>query len=278
MPSLLPSLPPPGPLLSLALLQSAGRPGEPEANLAALDEAAGRAARGGARLLVSSELFLSGYAVGEDAVPGLAVTEAEAARRLGPVARRHGIAVACGYPEKAGAALYNSVLLLGPDGAKLAGYRKTHLYGPFEHAVFTPGEQSVVQAELDGFRLGLMVCYDVEFPENVRAHARAGTDLLLVPTAQMHPYEFVARSVVPVRAFESQLYIAYVNRVGREGEFDFVGLSCLAAPDGTDLLRGGPGEELLLGSVDLAALADSRTRNPYLHDLRTGLHAGPAAP
>ncbi|CAM5716447.1 Carbon-nitrogen hydrolase OS=Streptomyces alboniger OX=132473 GN=CP975_05405 PE=3 SV=1 [Streptomyces alboniger] len=82
-----------------------------------------------------------------------------------------------------------------------------------------------------------MICYDVEFPENVRAHALAGTDLLLVPTAQMHPFQFVAESVVPVRAFENQMYVAYVNRVGQEGEFEFVGLSTLAGPDGVARTR-----------------------------------------
>ncbi|CAM5504952.1 Aliphatic amidase [Streptomyces glaucescens] len=90
----------------------------------------------------------------------------------------------------------------------------------------------MVQAELDGLRIGLMICYDVEFPENIRAHALAGTDLLLVPTAQMHPFQFVAEHLVPVRAFENQMYVAYVNRVGAEDEFEFVGLSTLAGPDG----------------------------------------------
>ena len=85
----------------------------------------------------------------------------------------------------------------------------------------------------------------MEFPENVRAHALAGTDLLLVPTAQMHPFQFVAESVVPVRAFENQMYVAYVNRVGPEGEFEFVGLSCLAGPDGVARTRAGRGEELV---------------------------------
>ena len=90
----------------------------------------------------------------------------------------------------------------------------------------------------------------MEFPENVRAHALAGTDLLLVPTAQMHPFQFVAESVVPVRAFENQMYIAYVNRIGPEGEFEFVGLSCLAGPDGAARARAGRGEELVLADVD----------------------------
>ncbi len=191
---------------------------------------------------------------------------------MAEIAGRHGLAVAYGYPERAGDSVFNSVQLISADGTRVANYRKTHLFGCFERDHFTPGEQPVVQAELDGVTVGLMICYDVEFPENVRAHALAGTDLLLVPTAQMHPFQFVAESVVPVRAFENQMYVAYVNRVGREGEFEFVGLSALAGPDGTARARAGRAEELVLGDVDPVLLAASREANPYLKDRRPGLY------
>ncbi|MHC3428308.1 carbon-nitrogen hydrolase family protein [Streptomyces sp. DT18] len=279
---------PPAPPLRLALAQSSGTPGDVRANLDALDALAARAASSGAHLLVAPELFLSGYAPEHrspdagvagsrsepDAPPlaALALEEAEAAAELGALARRHGLAVLAGYPERAGSATYNSALLVGPDGAPLAAYRKTHLYGPYERAVFTAGDRAVVQAELRGVRLGVLICYDVEFPENVRAHADAGTEVLLVPTALLAPYDFVARSLVPVRAFESQLHIAYVNRTGPEGGFDFVGLSCLVAPDGTAPARAGASPELLLAEADPALLATSRAANPYLADRRTDLY------
>lgn len=260
------------PPLRTALLQSSGRPGAVAENLKVLDEAAGRAAAAGARLLAGPEMFLTGYAIG-DAVPRLAEpADGPGAQAVADIARRHGLAVLYGYPERAGELIFNAAQLIGPDGTPLANYRKTHLFGGFEQEWFTPGERTVVQAELDGVRVGLLICYDVEFPENVRAHALAGTDLLLVPTAQMHPFQFVAESVVPVRAFESQMYVAYVNRTGPEGEFEFVGLSCLAGPDGTVRARAGRGEELLVSDVDPAFLTASRAANPYLHDRRPGLY------
>ncbi|MFE6765923.1 carbon-nitrogen hydrolase family protein [Streptomyces sp. NBC_01423] len=260
------------PPLRTALLQSSGRPGSVAGSVELLADAARRAAATGARLLVCPELYLTGYAIGDD-VPRLAeAADGPAARAVAEIAVRHGIAVHYGYPEREGDTLYNSAQLIGPDGTTLANYRKTHLFGDFEQHWFTPGGQPVVQAELDGVRIGLLTCYDVEFPENVRAHALAGTDLLLVPTALMHPFSFVADSLVPVRAFESQLYIAYVNRTGPEGEFDFTGLSCLAGPDGTVRARAGRGEELVTGDVDPALLAASRAANPYLRDRRPGLY------
>ncbi|MFI2781572.1 carbon-nitrogen hydrolase family protein [Streptomyces sp. ALB3] len=260
------------PPLRTALLQSSGRAGSVDANLATLDEAAGRAASTGARLLVCPEMFLTGYAIG-DAVPELAEpVDGPAAQAVAEICARHGLAVHYGYPERDGEAVFNAAQLIGPDGAPLANYRKTHLFGSFEEEWFTPGRRLVVQADLDGVKIGLLICYDVEFPENVRAHALAGTELLLVPTALMHPFPFVAEAVVPVRAFESQLYIAYVNRTGQEGEFDFTGLSCLAGPDGTVRARAGRGEELLVGEVDPGLLAGSRAANPYLRDRRPGLY------
>ncbi|MFG2336597.1 carbon-nitrogen hydrolase family protein [Streptomyces yangpuensis] len=262
------------PPLRTALLQSSGVLGDVAENLKALDEAAERAAQAGAGLLVTSEMFLTGYALDLEAVPGLAeASDGDSARTIGEIARRHGLAVLYGYPERDGDTVYNSAQLIGPDGAALANYRKTHLFGCFEQDAFTPGDTPVVQADLGGIRIGIMICYDVEFPENVRAHALAGTDLLLVPTAQMHPFQFVAEHLVPVRAFENQMYVAYVNRTGPEGEFEFVGLSCLASPDGTTRTRAGRGEEMVFGEVDPELLGVSRENNPYLRDRRPGLYA-----
>ncbi|KUN01960.1 carbon-nitrogen hydrolase [Streptomyces yokosukanensis] len=255
-----------------ALLQSSGRPGSVVENLKVLDEAAGRAAAAGAALLVAPEMFLTGYAIG-DAIGRLAEpADGDSADAIAETATRHGIAIAYGYPERDGETVHNSAQLISADGTRLANYRKTHLFGCAERDHFTPGDQPVVQAELNGLTVGLMICYDVEFPENVRAHALAGTDLLVVPTANMHPFELVAESMVPVRAFENQMYIAYANRVGQEGEFEFFGLSTLVGPDGIARTRAGRSEQLVLADADPAFLAASREANPYLNDRRPGLY------
>ncbi|SNX56999.1 predicted amidohydrolase [Streptomyces sp. TLI_55] len=255
-----------------ALLQSSGRPGSVDGNLKVLDEAAGRAAAAGAGLLTAPEMFLTGYAIGGDIARLAEPADGEAADAVAEIAARHGVAIAYGYPERAESAVYNSAQLISADGTRLANYRKTHLFGCFERDHFTPGERHVVQAQLNGLTVGLLICYDVEFPENVRAHALAGTDLLVVPTAQMHPFQFVAESMIPVRAFENQMYVAYVNRVGQEGEFEFVGLSVLAGPDGVARARAGREEQLVFADADPAFLAASREANPYLRDRRPELY------
>jgi predicted amidohydrolase len=260
--------------LRTALFQSSGELSDVERNIEILDAAARRAAGAGAGLLIAPEMFLTGYAIGDDIHRLAEPADGPSAQRLAEVAVAHGVALAYGYPERgAGGETYNAVQLIGPDGQRLANYRKTHLFGGFERKYFTPGDTPVVQADLHGLRLGFLICYDVEFPENVRAHALAGTDLLVVPTAQMHPFEFVAESLVPTRAWESQLYVAYVNRHGVEGEFEFVGLSCLAGPEGgAALARAGRGEELLLADADPEVVRASRAANPYLADRRPELY------
>ncbi|MGW1005251.1 carbon-nitrogen hydrolase family protein [Streptomyces sp. NPDC002520] len=255
-----------------ALLQSSGRPGSVAENLEVLDEAAGRAAAAGAALLAAPEMFLTGYAIGDDIARLAEPADGDSADAIAEIAGRHGLAVAYGYPERDGETVHNSAQLISADGTRLANYRKTHLFGDLERDHFTPGEQPVVQAELNGMTVGLMICYDVEFPELVRAHALAGTDLLVVPTANMHPFQLVAESLVPVRAWENQMYIAYANRVGQEGEFDFFGLSTLAGPDGVARARAGRTEQLVLADVDPVFLATSREANPYLKDRRPGLY------
>ncbi|MFD4598602.1 carbon-nitrogen hydrolase family protein [Streptomyces sp. NPDC058464] len=255
-----------------ALLQSSGRPGSTVENLKVLDETAGRAAAAGAALLVAPEMFLTGYAIGDDIARLAEPADGDSADAIAELAHRHGLAIAYGYPERDGDTVHNSAQLISADGTRLANYRKSHLFGGFERDHFTPGDQPVVQAELNGLTVGIMICYDVEFPELVRAHALAGTDLLLVPTANMHPFELVAESLVPVRAWENQMYVAYANRIGQEGEFEFFGLSALAGPDGVARARAGRGEELVLADVDPALLAASREANPYLKDRRPGLY------
>jgi predicted amidohydrolase len=196
---------------------------------------------------------------------------------MSALARQLGTALAYGYPETDGEHVYNSVQLVDATGNRLANYRKTHLFGDLDKAWFTPGDEPVVQADLGGVRIGLLICYDVEFPELVRAHALAGTELLVVPTALMSPYELVADTLVPARAYESQLFVAYANRCDTEQELTYCGRSCVVAPTGEVLARAGAGPEVIAADVTRDALAASRLENTHLADRRPELYRGTTA-
>jgi predicted amidohydrolase len=229
----------------------------------------------GAGLLIFPELFLTGYNIGAGNVRSLAQpADGEAAAAAAAIARRHGIALLYGYPERAGEAVYNSALLLGKDGVARANFRKVHLWGEIDKSVFAEGDDPAVMAEIDGLRIGILICYDVEFPEAVRVLALRGADLIAVPTAQMQPFEFVARSLIPTRAYENSVFVAYANHCGAEGKLVYTGESCIAAPDGSVLARAGLGEELISADLDVGLLEKARAANAFLADRRPALYAG----
>ncbi|MFE0026285.1 carbon-nitrogen hydrolase family protein [Amycolatopsis sp. NPDC059021] len=238
----------------------------------ALPAAAMAAAGSGARLLVTAEMITTGYHIGAASHELAEPADGPTARRMGELAADTGIALVYGYPEREGESVHNSVQLIGATGERLANYRKAHLFGDLDRAWFTPGSTAVVQAKLDGLRIGLLICYDVEFPEQVRAHALAGTDLLVVPTALMSPYELVADTLVPTRAYESQLYVVYANRCDSEQELTYCGRSAIVAPTGEVLARAGARPAMLSARVDPALLAASRAENTHLADRRPELY------
>ena len=254
--------------MRVALLQGPEKAGTKAATLARLQQAAVQAASEGARLLVLPELFLTGYNIGADALHGQAEpADGPSAVQAAAIARASGVALLYGYPERnADGRLYNSALLLGPFGETLANYRKTHLFGDMEREIFSAGEEPFVLADLAGTRVGLLICYDVEFPELVRGLAVRGAGLVAVPTALMRPYDFVPRMMLPVRAFENQIFLIYANRCGEEAGMAYVGESCIVAPDGSALARAGADEALLTATLDDAAMAGSRAANTYLRD------------
>lgn len=260
--------------MRIALLQGPAGSGDVESNLTFLERTARMAARQGTRLLVCPEMFLTGYDIGTDAVHRLAEpADGPSAAAVARIARASGVAIVYGWPERVGSDVYNAASLVDRDGRLLLSYRKTHLFGDIDTATFRPGDGDFTTVLLDDVRVGLLICYDVEFPETVRCLALAGADLVVVPTALMVPYDVVARTVVPTRAVENQVYLAYANRAGAERVLQYCGLSCVVGPDGVELARAGTGVELAQADLDLPALHVARAGTTYLADRRPELYA-----
>jgi predicted amidohydrolase len=255
----------------IAAYQGWGVRGDAARALAVMRRVAHRASEAGARLVVFPELFLRGYDLGEDVAGHAEHADGPAAAEVARIAAGSRISVLYGYPERAKGRIYNSAQLIDRSGRSVANYRKTHLYGAWERRVFTPGD-ALVTAEIDGLRLGILICYDVEFPETVRALALAGVDLIAVPTALVRPFDVVARTLVPARAYESQVHIVYAGLCGAEHRVGYCGLSGIAAPDGHMLAKAGRRPALLTAEIDRAAAAASRRANPYLGDRRPRLY------
>jgi predicted amidohydrolase len=261
--------------MRLAIFQGPAKTGDVASRLDLLAARAAEAAARGAGLLICPEMYLTGYAIGAAAARRLAEPpDGPSAQAAAAIAGRHRIALLYGFPELGrDGRVFNAANLLGRDGSRLLTYRKSHLFGDLDRGMFVAGEDRLQTVELDGLRMGVLICYDVEFPENVRRWALAGAELVAVPTALMQPYDFVARGLVPARAYENQIFVAYANRCDRERDLAYLGLSCIVAPDGSDLARAGRGEELISAEIDMAGMAESRRLNTYLADRRPELYA-----
>jgi len=258
--------------MKVAIYQGEGRPARVDENIETIRRSAFSAAQQGADLIIFPELFLTGYNIGSAAHELAEPAGGPSSLKAAEIAGSADIAMLYGYSERYEADVYNSALLIDRKGRARASYRKAHLYGSYEKKYFKPGNQLLL-VELDGLNIGILICYDVEFPEAVRALVKAGADLIAVPTALMEDYCRVAEKVVPARAYESEIYVAYVNRCGSEGDIIYCGRSCLVGPDGREVLRAGLTEALLVADIDKKAIAEAREKNPVLKDLRPDLYA-----
>ncbi|MGC5699640.1 carbon-nitrogen hydrolase family protein [Pseudomonas sp. NFXW11] len=258
--------------MRVALYQCPPQPLDVAGNLQRLHQVAMEATD--ADLLVLPEMFLSGYNIGIEAVGALAeAQDGPSAQRIAAIAQAAGTAILYGYPERSSdGRIYNAVQLIDAHGQRLCNYRKTHLFGDLDHSMFSAGADDFPLVELNGWKLGFLICYDIEFPENARRLALAGAELILVPTANMIPYDFVADVTIRARAFENQCYVAYANYCGHEEPIRYCGQSSIAAPDGSRIALAGLDEALIIGTLDRQLMADSRALNRYLADRRPELY------
>ena len=257
--------------LSLALWQCpyAGRTTEA---LVLLDATAAQARAQRAQLLVCPEMSLTGYQIGAAGVAALAEpADGPLATAVAGIAQRHGIAIVYGYPElHTGGKPYNAAQFIAASGERVANYRKTHLFGDVDRAQFSPGPQAPAVFGWNGWQLGLLICYDIEFPEPARGLALQGADALLVPTANMLEFDEVQRVLLPARALENRVCVAYANACGQEGTTTYGGLSTVCGAMGEPIGQAGRGETLLFATLSRPALATARATS-QLKDRRTDL-------
>jgi len=249
--------------LRVSIFQSDCAEAAPSVLIAALDAALAEAP--GADLMVCPEMFLGGYRSGPRIAAAAEPCGGAFAQAVGEVARRHRCAVAYGYAERSGGLPFNAAAVIGPDGRLLANHRKRRLPNAYEKQWFQTGD-TMTFLTLGGWKIAVVVCYEVEFPETVRSAALAGAHLTIVPTALSSRWPVVARQVVPARAFENGLFVAYANHTGTHADVTYLGESCIAGPDGRDLERAGAAPSVIAATLDPAAITAARQAIPFLTD------------
>jgi len=272
--------------IRVAAAQYEPRVGDPDHNLSEAVRWTDEAMTQGAQLVVLPELASSGYVFEgepEADVSAESPTTGPMVRGLRDVCARHDGYVVTGINERGGDCRYNSAVVIGPNGP-LATYRKLHLFYE-EKSWFEPGAQLTL-VDLPFGRLGMIICFDLWFPEPARALAVAGAEIIAVPTNWVASFK---RTVWDDRGYCQGDYIAMAtaaqnsvvmvcaDRIGVERGTTFLGASIIVGPDGWPV--AGPASrhqpELLMAEVDLddVELARQRTpRNDLLEDRRPGAY------
>jgi len=248
--------------------------GDVAANVAKLRQFALRARAAGCELVVFPEMVDTTCDMDAARQHGSA-WDGGPFEELRSIAMETSLCIACGMSERAGDNLYNAVAVIGPDGNLIARYRKTHLITtePFsEDRVFTAGD-SLCMFSFGGLQFGVMVCYDLRFPEVARYYATHGADAIVMPSAW--PLSRIAhwRTLVAARAIENQLYVACANRTGVDRDVVFGGTSTIADPWGEIVASAPEREEALIeGTIDVGRLREIREYMPVFRHRRPDLY------
>ncbi|HET6381134.1 MAG TPA: carbon-nitrogen hydrolase family protein [candidate division Zixibacteria bacterium] len=257
--------------INVAACQIDPQLGEVETNLDLIRGAVEDAAAAGATFTVLPEAAVTGYAFASlsEAMPVARRAERVAANVLAGLAETHRMTIICGSLDPDGDELFNVALVSLPDGRRYR-YRKMHLPFLGVDRFATPGPDAPPVIETDGLRFGVLICYDLRFPEAARICALEGADLIALPTNWPVGVEFHPELFAPARANENHCYLLAADRVGTERGVKFMGRSLLLDYDGNVLAEAGDGPELLVGEIDPQAARQTHVRRrPGEHEWDT---------
>jgi len=249
----------------VAVAQIDCRLGDVEANLSTIGKLSARMGRQGADIICFPELATTGYSLNAkwrryaETVPG------QTSNRLASLAHEFGFYLISGIVERDARSerIFDSTVLLGPEGDLVGVYRKVHLWAK-ERKYFTPGSQFPVFKTKVG-RVGLGVCYDLEFPESARALALQGAEIIFYSSAQPSYFKRHVDNYLRSRAAENCVFVAHSNRIGREGDLTFFGQSQILSPTLRTLARKESGTGFAMASVNLRGIYSLRKKRlPYL--------------
>ncbi|MDG2475326.1 MAG: carbon-nitrogen hydrolase family protein [Paracoccaceae bacterium] len=241
----------------IAVYQGPSPEGNIKNALARVNTTLAKAASKDVDMVVFPELFFPGYNQMQRHAAMAQEQGGSWETQFAELAKEHGCGLTIGWAERDDESIYNSASAFDRTGKKLAHYRKIQLWGTTERTTFEFGNHYSTFS-LVGVKTGLLICYDVEFPQHVRALAQMGVQLILVPTANPEKFGHVCTTLVPARASENALTIAYANYCGNDNGLSFCGQSTIVGPDAQSLVSASPDEEKLL-IADLTSINNINT-------------------
>jgi predicted amidohydrolase len=262
--------------MRVAVAQMEPKLAEKERNLDACLARLEEAAAAGAELIVLPEMAIPGYMFdsAEEALPYAEAIPGPSTEAFERECRRLGMHAVCGLLERDGDTLYNAAILVGPDGL-IGSYRKTHLPFLGVDRFVVPGDELNVYDTPLG-RIGVIICYDLRFPEVTRTLALKGADIVCLPTNFPMAAKVQTELITVARAAENRIYLLAANRVGKERTGEFCGWSQIVDPYGTRLAEAGETEEaLLVAEVDVQKARDKDYVVPGEYELYLFGHRRP---
>ena len=168
--------------------------------------------------------------------------------------------------------VYNTAMVFDRNGSCIASYDKTHLFTPMgENDYYTPGDH-LCRFVLDDVKCGIIICYDVRFPELTRSLAVEGLDMLFVVSQWPKVRTFHLHTLIAARAIENQMFVVCCNSCGTASETVYGGNSAIIDPWGQTIASAGDKETILAGDCDLSMLTDIRNTIPVFRDRKTNLY------
>ncbi|MDM7998569.1 MAG: carbon-nitrogen family hydrolase [Dehalococcoidia bacterium] len=258
--------------MRVAVAQIVCEVGNVAANCATIQTMALRASEGRCDLIVFPEISDTGYDMH-------AIVEKASTWPSGPLqllqelASGLGIWIVCGLSEREGDGVYNAVAIVDRKGQLAAHYRKAHLFTPAGEDRFLKRGSSLTLTSIEGMQWGIMICYDLRFPEMARSLTLKGAEVIVVPSAWPLPRINHWCTLLASRAIENQSYVIGANRAGSDGGTEFCGSSRVIDPYGV-VAASAPeaGEHLLIAEISKTRVTEVRNSIPVFRDRRSDLY------
>lgn len=260
----------------VALAQISCLRGDKAGNIKKIRSTVAKAKKKGAKLIIFPELSITGYTLRDQVYETAETVPGPSTDKIERLAMKTGTYIVFGMPEiseKTRATIYNTSILVGPDGF-IGKYRKMYLptHSVFEEKrYFRPGYHTAV-FDTDFGKIGLMICYDIFFPEVSRLARLSGAQLMICISASPATRAAFFETLTTARAIENTMFLAYVNLVGIEDGLQFWGGSRLIGPNGELLVKAKYNDEdLVICDVNYSLIQPIETFVPILKDLRPEL-------
>ena len=197
----------------------------------------------------------------------------EVKSHIGTLAKQYGVNIVAGSVSNVrDGKVFNTAMVFDRDGECIAEYDKTHLFTPMgEDDYYTCGDH-LCRFTLDGVKCGIIICYDVRFPELTRSLALQGLDMLFVVSQWPKERIFHLQTLTVARAIENQIFVVCCNSCGTAGKTVYGGNSSVIEPFGKTLALAGENEEIITAACDMQILSDIRGSIPVFRDRRTELY------